>query len=128
MTLPSPARPRRSRARALGARSPAPCRGPSPWRDRNVDVSLGLGPQPDERSLTVLAALERRLMLRGVRVSRGVPFYALAPVTVTAFTQTQLHACALQVALSSWLRSPVEVATLALLTIEVFRDALASQF
>ena len=93
-------------------------------RDRQVDVCLGLGPMPDQRSQAVAARIERGFASRGLRVATNAPFPALAPVTVTAYTQVHLEASALQVALGAWLRDPDGSPTMAKLVLDVLCDAL----
>lgn len=93
-------------------------------RDRQVDVSIGLGPMPDPRGEAVAARINRGFTLRGIRVGVGNPFPAVAPVTVTAFSQVHLGASAVQVGLAAWLRDPDQSPTMAKLTLDVLRDAL----
>ena len=92
-------------------------------RDRSFDVCLGLGPLPDARTEAVATAIEAGFRARGVRVAVNEPFAARAPWTVTAFTQTQLGAAAIQVQLAAWLRDPVGSPMMAKLTLDVLRRA-----
>lgn len=94
-------------------------------RDRQVDVAIGLGPLPDARVEAVAARVKAGFAARGARVGVGDPFPAIAPVTVTSFTQVHLGASALQVGLGSWLRDPAASPTMAKLTLTVLRDALS---
>jgi hypothetical protein len=95
-------------------------------RDRQVDVCLGLGPQPNDRVTVLAERIQRGFTARGVRVSWNVPFPALSPVTVTAFAQTELAVPALQIAVASWLRDPVGSPTMAKLALDVLRNAVAA--
>jgi len=95
-------------------------------RDRNVDVCLGMGPLPDERSKELAARLASGFTRRGVRAAVNAPFPAMAPVTVTAWAQTELGVSALQVGIVAWLRDPVGSPTMAKLVLDVLRDSLAA--
>lgn len=94
-------------------------------RDRAVDVCLGMGPFPDDRSRLVADRIRKGFTARGVRVGTNEPFPALAPYTVTSYLQTQHEVSSLQVAVAAWLRDPLASAAMAKLTLDVLRDALA---
>lgn len=76
------------------------------------DVILGLGPSPDATSLEAVGRLEAALAERGLASSRGRPFPATHPGTITAAVQAA-GGRALQLEVSARRRRPLRDAAAA---------------
>lgn len=89
--------------------------------NRNVDICIGTGPDPDDRTQIVADKLTHYTQARGLRTEINMPFAALPTWTVVNYTQDTLKMSGIQIQLANWLRHPNKEPAHALNTLQTLR-------